>query len=270
LLAVGAGEAVSAVARRLEIAKSTLLEWLLRRKRERGEDTRPRTTASTISEAEFTIVRDLATQESDSSLSRLCELFTSRTGRVPSRSAMARALAATGIQKVRQQRAAADTDSSKQGGPRRYRPEHRRAWRQVYASSVTDKEWAVIQPLLGRTDARGRPKRHATRTMLDAVMYVLRTGCQWRALPKDFPPFPAVWSTFRRWRDSGLLERVYAALLELWRTRSGRGAVPSAAVIDSQTVKTTEKGGSAATTAARRRRGGSVTSSSTSRVRRSR
>lgn len=269
LLAMESGEAVSSVAKRLGVAKSTLLEWLLKKKRECGIEARRRTTAAAISEEELAIVRELATAESDSSLSRMCELFAARTGRSPTRSAMARALAAAGIKKVKHPRSDEAIAVSSRGGARRYGPEHRRAWQHAYPSSVTDREWDVIEPLLARADARGRPKCHSTRTMLDAVMYVLRTGCQWRSLPKDFPPFPAVWSTFRRWRDSGLLERVYGALLELWRTRSGRSSTPSAAVIDSQTAKTTEKGGSVATTAARRRPAGSATSSSMSKARRS-
>lgn len=133
--------------------------------------------------------------------------------------------------------------------PTRYKAEHRPEGPQP--SSVTDAEWAVLAPLLARKERRGRPQQHARRAMLDAVFYVVRTGCQWRAIPETFPPFPAVWSTFRRWRDDGTLDELYDELYALWRKQSGRAAVPTAGIIDSQTVKTSEKGALAATTAAR-------------------
>lgn len=90
------------------------------------------------------------------------------------------------------------------------------------------------------------------RDLLDAIFYVDRTGCQWRALPHDFPPWSTIWSYFRRWRDDGTWERLHTTLRERVRLKQGRESTPSAAIIDSQSVKTTQKGELAATTAGRK------------------
>lgn len=95
--------------------------------------------------------------------------------------------------------------------------------------------------------------------MVNALFYVDRTGCHWRALPKDFPPWPTVWTYFRQWRNDGTWERMHRALREQMRVKQGRKPTPSAAIIDSQSVKTSQKGGGAATTAADRSRGASAT-----------
>jgi len=132
-----------------------------------------------------------------------------------------------------------------------------------YPSDLTDQEWALIEPLLPAAQPAGRPRTTDLREVLNALFYVDRTGCQWRALPKDFPPWPTVWSYFRQWRNDGTWQRLHTALREQVRVQGGREATPSAAIIDSQSVKTSQKGGSAAMTAARRSRGASVTCSST-------
>ena len=90
---------------------------------------------------------------------------------------------------------------------------------------------------------RGRPKIHGSRAILDAVFYILKTGCPWRLLPKDFPPWKSVYDRFRKWRIDGTFERLNAALRELLRSRLGRNPLPSAGIADSQTTKTTGVGG---------------------------
>lgn len=112
-----------------------------------------------------------------------------------------------------------------------------------YASDCTDNEWRVIAPFLSRPCRVGHPGKHELRVIWDATQYIAATGCQWRMLPMDFPPFTTVQYHFYRWRDSGLLETINEALVFAARLISGRSRMPSAAIVDSQSVKTTEAGG---------------------------
>lgn len=131
---------------------------------------------------------------------------------------------------------------------------------QRYPSDLSDQEWALLEPLLPPAKPGGHPRTTDLREVLNALFYLDRTGCQWRALPKDFPPWSTVWTYFRQWRNDGTWERLHTALREQVRVKGGREPTPSAAIIDSQSVKTSQKGGGAATTAARRSRGASATS----------
>ena len=99
-----------------------------------------------------------------------------------------------------------------------------------YASDVTDAEWALVEPHMPAAKPLGRPRETEMRAVLDAILYIARTGCQWRMLPKDFPPFTTVQGYFYDWRDSGLFEKINFELLLQAREAAGREASPSAGV----------------------------------------
>ncbi|SRR5712692_1686856 len=121
-----------------------------------------------------------------------------------------------------------------------------------YPTDLTDRQWRRVAPHLPAAKAAGRPQCVDRRDIIDAILYVLRNGITWRALPHDFPPWRTVYHYFRLWRLDGTWEAMHDALRDQVRAEDGREASPSAAIIDSQSVKTTEKGGLAATTPGRR------------------
>jgi transposase len=136
-----------------------------------------------------------------------------------------------------------------------------------YPSDVTDAEWDLVRPFLVSSKHKGSPSPERVRAILNGVLYVLSTGCQWRALPKDLPPRSTVHGWFVRWHCDGVLDRLHFALYQQARELAGKEASPTAAIVDSQSVKSVEKGAAgpirSAMTRVRRSRARSGTSSST-------
>jgi transposase len=133
--------------------------------------------------------------------------------------------------------------------------------RKPYSSDLTDDQWQLVEPLVPAPREGGRPPKYARREIVNAVLYLTRNGCAWRNLPHDLPPWSLVHNYFWHWKRDGIWQSLHDRLREQVRQSVGRAPQPSAAVLDSQSVKTTEKGGSGATTAARRSTAASATSS---------
>jgi len=112
-----------------------------------------------------------------------------------------------------------------------------------YPTSLTDAEWERIADLFERKGGRGKPPKYSRRLLVDACCYVVRTGCSWRLLPKEFPPWQNVYRSFRRWSEQGKFEQMHDRLRAQWREREERNAAPTAAVLDAQSTRGSPQGG---------------------------
>ena len=118
-----------------------------------------------------------------------------------------------------------------------------RTRRRPYPSDLSDAEWALLEPLLASPERRGRPRKWSARRIADAVFYLLRSGCAWRMLPREYPPWQTVYYHFRKWRRDGRLRQAHNRLRATVRESEGRDRDPCGAVLDSQVVRTTGVGG---------------------------
>ena len=114
--------------------------------------------------------------------------------------------------------------------------------RRTYPTDLSDDEWAVIEGQVPAVKSRGRPALYARREIINAIVYAQRSGCAWRLLPHDFPPWETVYGYFNRWCKAGVWENIHQALYVQMRQTLGKEPEPTAAIVDSQSVKTTEKG----------------------------
>ena len=122
----------------------------------------------------------------------------------------------------------------------------------LYPSDLTDAQWAIIARLIPPAKAGGCPRKTDMRALINGILYVNRSGCSWRMLPKDFPPWSTVHWYYRQFRLTGVWDRIHEVLRDRVRKQLGRRVSPSAAIIDSQSVKTAEKGGTEVTMRARK------------------
>ncbi len=135
--------------------------------------------------------------------------------------------------------------------------------RKRYSTDMTDGQWQVLEPLIPPAKPGGRPRTVDMREVINGIFYVARSGCAWRLVPHDLPPWGTIWYYFRQWRLDGTWQKIHDALRSQTRVAAGREESPSAGILDSQSVKTTEKGGRGATTPGKRSPAANGTLSST-------
>jgi transposase len=195
-----------------------------------------------VSDEYLPIARELVEAHPTEAVVDLARRFSERTGISVNRQLMAKVLKRAGVVRTaavdRSHRAPTPLKS-----PHRFNDRHRRRGPEGgYPSSLTDYEWSVVADIFERPGP-GRPPKYPRRLLLDGILYVLRTGCSWRMLPKDFPHWTVVYRAFRDWTEKGLIIEMHGRLAEMWRLRLDKNAQPTAAVIDSQSVATSPQGG---------------------------
>lgn len=195
-----------------------------------------------LSDAQVELLCEIARAEPGASLGALARQLHQRCGVRVCTLTIRRALAKVGIKRVRPTRHAVP---QQRGRPVRYgyNEAHRREGGAGYACNLTDAEWELVHDLFEHEGGRGAPPKFERRTVVNACCYVLRTGCAWRLLPRDFPPWSTVYKAFLHWADHGAFEAMHERLRQQWRERLGRHQQMSAAIIDSQSTRGSPQGG---------------------------
>lgn len=193
-------------------------------------------------------LREIVRERPSSSLEELVRALQLRCGLKISWPTLRKALKKAGIRRVHRS-AAKRSGSAPVSGPSRpygYTDAHRDEGdsERPYGSCLTDAEWKLVGDIFENEGGPGKPPLYSRRSIVDACCYVVRTGCSWRMLPKDFPPWMAVYKSFRRWTDDKKFEVMHDRLRAMWRERAEERRIePTAAVLDSQSVKTSPQGG---------------------------
>lgn len=198
---------------------------------------------SKIGEDEKEILRQIVEASPLATLEEVTAAFRARTGLAVHSATVRKGLREAGIER---QRAAIVASDPADEPPKRYgyQPHHRdQTPEQRYPSCLTDAEWALVSDLFDNAGGRGVPPHYSRRALVDACCYIVRTGCAWRMLPAEFPPWQNVYRTFRRWVAVGKFELMHDRLRAQWREREGRSAQPSATVLDAQSTRSSPQGG---------------------------
>lgn len=193
-----------------------------------------------IGDAELEIVRALASEAPSATVIELAAAYSAKTGVLVDRWIMNKALRRAGVKRVTRVRT---KPADVQKDPHRFTDEHRpEGTKRGYPSSLTDREWSLVRDIF-EVEGPGRPPRHSRRTIVDAIAYVVRSGCAWRMLPRHFPKWQTVYAAFREWAAKGRFVEMHARLAMMWREHERRDVNPTAAIIDSQSVRTSAQGG---------------------------
>lgn len=195
------------------------------------------------------VLREIVTDKPLATLTELRDAFAARTGISLDIGTLRKALKEAGITRHK----GAPHESADHGDPTPeaepparygYEERHRQqAPEQRYPSCLTDAEWELVADIFESDGDRGTPPRYSRRLLVDACCYVVRSGCSWRMLPKEFPPWQNVYRTFRRWSEQGKFEQMHDRLRAQWREREGRDPMPSAAILDAQSTRHSPQGG---------------------------
>lgn len=203
-----------------------------------------------IREPELEVLREIVRERPTASEEDIRQALAARTGVEVVRSAIRKALRRAGVERRRAPASvegdAADKAGSGEASSPRYgygAPHRGRTPEQRYPSSLTDREWELVRDIFERPGSQGHPGHYSRRSLVDACCYVVRTGCSWRELPNDFPPWQNVYGTFRRWQRQGRFERMHDRLRAQWRAREGRASEPSAGALDAQSTRHSPQGG---------------------------